>query len=225
MTDYYQKRVRLARARTSADPFDVIKRPDSICCCRAIRRHAGSDSGMTSTMVKKGLASLPDHPRCGAPSKLNEAHRSRLKEWIDGEPLTCRVLVNRLVAECGITISASTLRNELKRTGYLWKRTRYSLKKARSRTLRASPARHCRTDRTSASERYWAGLRRRSRVCTATTESFSRDEKRRNPCCDSQTHTAIERDRRYFHRTGCDDGAFVSERQWRVVLWLFDGSY
>jgi transposase len=80
--------------------------------------------------LKKGLASLPDQPRCGAPSKLNEAHRTRLKEWIDDEPLTCRVLVSRLVAECGVTISASTLRNELKHMGYVWKRTRYSLKKS-----------------------------------------------------------------------------------------------
>jgi transposase len=65
-----------------------------------------------------GLASLPNQPRCGAPSKLNEAHRTRLK-GVDGEPLTCRVLVRRLVAEYGITISANTLRNELKRTGYV----------------------------------------------------------------------------------------------------------
>jgi transposase len=80
--------------------------------------------------LKKGLASLPDQPRCGAPSKLNEEHRTRLKEWIEGEPLTFRVLVSRLVAECGVTISASTLRNELKRMSYVWKRTRYSLKKS-----------------------------------------------------------------------------------------------
>lgn len=80
--------------------------------------------------LKKGLASLPDQPRCGAPSKLTEAHRSQLKAWIDAEPLTCRVLVTRLTMERGVTISANTLRNELKRMGYVWKRTRYSLKKS-----------------------------------------------------------------------------------------------
>ncbi|MGZ5030012.1 MAG: helix-turn-helix domain-containing protein [Methylobacter sp.] len=79
--------------------------------------------------LKKGLVSLPDQPRCSVPSKLNEEHRTRLKEWTDGEPLTCRALVSRLASECGVTISASTLRNELKRMGYAWKRTRYSLKK------------------------------------------------------------------------------------------------
>ncbi|WP_427501416.1 helix-turn-helix domain-containing protein [Methylomonas sp. MED-D] len=79
---------------------------------------------------RNGLNSLPDQPRSGAPSKLTDAHRCRLKEWIDAEPLNCRALVSRLTTECDVTISASTLRNELKRMGYVWKRTRYSLKKA-----------------------------------------------------------------------------------------------
>ena len=82
--------------------------------------------------LKKGMASLPDQPRSGAPSKLNDAHRSQLNTWIDEEPLTCRALVTRLTTECAVTISAGTLRNELKRMGYVWKRTRYSLKKTRS---------------------------------------------------------------------------------------------
>jgi len=86
---------------------------------------------------KKGLNSLPDQPRSGAPSKLTDAHRSQLKEWIDAEPLTGRALVSRLTAECGVVMSASTLRNELKRLGYVWKRTHYSLKN----TQRAQEAR------------------------------------------------------------------------------------
>lgn len=102
--------------------------------------------------LKKGMDSLPDQPRCGAPSKLSDANRSQLKEWIDGEPLTCRALISRLTTECEVIISASTLRNELKRMGCVWKRTRYSLKntqraqEARSRALRSGPTRHRRTD-------------------------------------------------------------------------------
>ncbi len=65
--------------------------------------------------LKKGMASLPDQPRCGVPTKLTDSHRNQLKDWVDKEPLTCRVLLSRLVAECGVTISANTLRNELKR--------------------------------------------------------------------------------------------------------------
>jgi transposase len=79
---------------------------------------------------KNGFNSLPDQPRCGAPSKLTDEHRGQLKNWIDAEPLTCRTLVSRLTTDCSVTISAGTLRNELKRMGYVWKRTRYSLKKS-----------------------------------------------------------------------------------------------
>ncbi|WP_245619782.1 MULTISPECIES: hypothetical protein [Methylomicrobium] len=39
-------------------------------------------------------------------------------------------MVDRLETEGGIRLGANTLRNELKRMGYVWKRTRYSLKKS-----------------------------------------------------------------------------------------------
>jgi len=79
--------------------------------------------------LKSGLASLPDLPRCGAPNKLADAHRQRLREWVEKEPLTVRQLLTRLVGEYPVAVSANTLRNELKQLGYVWKRTRYSLKK------------------------------------------------------------------------------------------------
>jgi len=79
---------------------------------------------------KAGFASLPDQARSGAPSKLSDEHRARLKEWVEAEPLTCQVLVDRLETECGIRLSPNTLRNELKRMGYVWKWTSYSLKKS-----------------------------------------------------------------------------------------------
>ncbi|MBD9360846.1 helix-turn-helix domain-containing protein [Methylomonas fluvii] len=88
---------------------------------------------------RNGLNSLPDHPRSGAPSKLTDSHRCQLKEWIDAEPLNCRALVSRLTTECGVTISAGTLRNELKRLGYVWKRTRYSLKKSAIQSASSRP--------------------------------------------------------------------------------------
>jgi transposase len=80
--------------------------------------------------LKQGLASLPDQPRCGAPSKLTDLHRQRLMQWVDAEALTSRAILTRLAEEYEIQIGATTLRNELKRLGYVWKRTRYSLKKS-----------------------------------------------------------------------------------------------
>jgi transposase len=64
---------------------------------------------------KKGFASSSDQPRSGAPGKLSDEQRVRLREWIDAEPLTSRALINRLKADWGVGISACTLRNELKR--------------------------------------------------------------------------------------------------------------
>jgi transposase len=81
--------------------------------------------------LKSRFASLSDQPRCGAPSKLAEEHRQRLRAWVEAEPLSARELITRLERECGVPLGATTLRNELARMGYVWKRTRYSLKKKR----------------------------------------------------------------------------------------------
>lgn len=79
---------------------------------------------------KKGMASLADQARSGAPYKLNDEHRETLKGWMDEEALDCRSLHTRLKEKYpAITVSTATLRNEFNRLGYVWKRTRYSLKK------------------------------------------------------------------------------------------------
>jgi len=80
--------------------------------------------------LKSGLASLPDQPRCGAPSKLTNEHRELLGQWVEAEALSSRELLTRLEKECQVHIGPTTLRTELKRLGYVWKRTRYSLKKS-----------------------------------------------------------------------------------------------
>lgn len=79
---------------------------------------------------KWGFASLADRQRSGAPSKLTHEHRERLRQWMDAEPLTSRALLARLAQEFGVEVGETTLRSELKRLGYVWKRTRYSLKKS-----------------------------------------------------------------------------------------------
>jgi transposase len=172
---------------------------------------------------KAGFASLPDQPRRGTPSKWNDEHRARLKAWIEAEPLTCRVLVDRLETECGLRLSANTLRNELKRLGVVWKRTRYSLKKARPRALRTSPTRYSRSYCPSTNRRDRTGLCRRSRVCPAPPESVGMDQKRRNPCHHGETGATTECDRSpaIIGKTG--DGKAVAEHQWVMVLCLLDG--
>jgi transposase len=80
--------------------------------------------------LKTGFASLPDKPRSGAPNKLRDEHRDQLRSWIEAEPLTARALLSRLENTYGVQIGNTTLRTELKRLGFVWRRTRYSLKKA-----------------------------------------------------------------------------------------------
>jgi transposase len=79
--------------------------------------------------LKHGQASLPDRPRGGAPSKLTDGQREQLGRWVEAEPLSSRELLTRLARECQVEIGRTTLRMELKKMGYVWKRTRYSLKK------------------------------------------------------------------------------------------------
>jgi transposase len=64
---------------------------------------------------KQGFASLRDRPRSGVPSKLSDQHRTALKDWASNEPLSCRELLTRLKTEYGVTVCATTLRNELKK--------------------------------------------------------------------------------------------------------------
>lgn len=39
--------------------------------------------------------------------------------WVEAEPLSSRTLIIRLKTEYGVDVSAGTLRNELKRMGYV----------------------------------------------------------------------------------------------------------
>lgn len=89
--------------------------------------------------LKWGFASLPDRPRCGAPSKLTEDQRQQLGLWVEGEALSSRELLTRLERDYQIVIGQTTLRTELKRLGYVWKRTRYSLKKNATRSASSKP--------------------------------------------------------------------------------------
>jgi len=89
--------------------------------------------------LKSGLASLPDRPRSGAPSKLTDAQRQQLGQWVAADALSSRALLTRLEREYQVVIGRTTLRMALKRLGYVGKRTRYRLKKTRPGAVRASP--------------------------------------------------------------------------------------
>lgn len=79
--------------------------------------------------LKLGLASLPDRRRSGAPSKLTDEHRRQVGLWVESEALSSREVLTRLERDYQVVIGRTTLRMELRRLGYVWKRTRYSMKK------------------------------------------------------------------------------------------------
>ena len=78
----------------------------------------------------EGLAGLADKPRCGAPHKLSEPDVQRLVQWANTEPLTAAALLARHNEAQGRGVHLNTLVSELKRHGFVWKRSRHSLKKS-----------------------------------------------------------------------------------------------
>jgi transposase len=73
---------------------------------------------------------LADKPRCGAPHKLSEPEVQRLVQWANIEPLTAAALLARHNEAQGRGVHLNTLVSELKRHGFVWKRSRHSLKKS-----------------------------------------------------------------------------------------------
>lgn len=78
--------------------------------------------------LDKGFASLVDAQRKGAPSKLS-AYLPAIEAWAQATPLTVSDVQKRLAEEFNVTVHANTVRNALQQLGFVWKRTRYSLKK------------------------------------------------------------------------------------------------
>jgi transposase len=79
--------------------------------------------------LEKGFASLSDQHRSGAPSKLQEPHKEQLRQWASEEALNSKALLSRLKESCDVVIHPNTLSKTLKQMGFVWKRTRHSLKK------------------------------------------------------------------------------------------------
>lgn len=80
--------------------------------------------------LQQGFVSLTDKPRSGSPSKVSAAQREQLRTWATAEALTARQLVSKLKEEFDVGIHPNTLGVILKQMGFVWKRTRHSLKKS-----------------------------------------------------------------------------------------------
>lgn len=77
----------------------------------------------------RGLASLPDLPRSGAPKKITPEQLAKIVAMAIAEPLTAKQLLAQHVQSGGALVNVGTLTTALKSSGMVWKRTRHSLKK------------------------------------------------------------------------------------------------
>jgi transposase len=77
-----------------------------------------------------GLSSLEDKHRSGAPPKVSAAQREQLSTWAIKEALTARELLAKLKEKFDIVMHPNTLCVTLKKRGFVWKRTRHTLKKS-----------------------------------------------------------------------------------------------
>ena len=92
--------------------------------------HVRTVSSTRTAWLAKGVESLPDLPRVGAPQKLEPHQSSQVVEWARQQPGSARDLQNRLESEGGPHVHLNTIRATLHRAGMVFKRTRHSLKKS-----------------------------------------------------------------------------------------------
>lgn len=79
--------------------------------------------------VARGYESLVDRPRIGAPSKITEAQLQNIANQARAEPNSAKQLLAFHIECGGEAVHPATLSNALKSAGFVWKRTRASLKK------------------------------------------------------------------------------------------------
>ena len=79
--------------------------------------------------LARRFESLVDKPRSGAPQKISLEQLSKVLEAARSEPLTAKALLAKHVENGGTLVHLNTLKDALKAAGFVWKRTRHSLKK------------------------------------------------------------------------------------------------
>ena len=78
-----------------------------------------------------------DAPRSGAPKKIKPDQLELLKKEANDEPLTATSLLAKHIEASGEAVHVNTIKGGMKKVGYIWKRTRSSLKKRNEDEFRA----------------------------------------------------------------------------------------
>jgi transposase len=90
--------------------------------------------------LAKGIAGLSDAPRSGAPRKLQAEHVPVLCDWARQEALSAAQLKEKLREKFSVKVSIWVVQQALSREGFVWRRTRQSLKKRDATPLLAAPS-------------------------------------------------------------------------------------
>ena len=93
-----------------------------------MRVTAKTVSGWIDRWTTKGLLGLDDLPRSGAPTKLTKEESKTALELLDEHPHSPAIVLQKIEAQIGKTISGKTLSRMARRSNRRWKRMRRSLK-------------------------------------------------------------------------------------------------
>ena len=120
------------RQRQRAETLLMLERGNSTSTTAdAIGIHARTVLITLKDWQARGYSSLVDAPRSGAPRKISSEQLVKIVNMASAEPLTAKTLLAKHVEDGGTMVHVNTLRVALKEAGFLWKRTRHSLKKKR----------------------------------------------------------------------------------------------
>ena len=90
-----------------------------------------SVSSWINSWEESGVEGLFEKPRSGAPSKLTESEIEIVKDIIINNSQSPKIILAKISKEIDKTISMSTLKRIIKKSGLRWKRLRKSLKSKR----------------------------------------------------------------------------------------------
>jgi transposase len=85
--------------------------------------------------LKDRRESLSDRQRSGAPKKMTAEQVEHVLALAKSQPLTAQELLAKHIEAGGPVIHRNTLTATLKAAGFVWKRTRHSLKKSEMKTV------------------------------------------------------------------------------------------
>lgn len=123
------------RQRQRAETLLMLERGNSTSTTAdAIGIHARTVLITLKDWQARGYSSLVDAPRSGAPRKISSEQLVKIVNMASAEPLTAKTLLAKHVEDGGTMVHVNTLRVALKEAGFLWKRTRHSLKKKEMRS-------------------------------------------------------------------------------------------